>query len=563
MNPRARLFVSLAVTASGFAVVAAFALSLWFGLERQTVIDELGLRHQLAAGYAALEDAVAAEFRLVERSWGRQFAAALDAGAGGGAPDAAAGAAVEQLRAALIDKGLVSAWTAFKETAAGAVYYAYRDGAFAAVGRPDWLDAAAVASFAPQALPAGAAGPPAPATAAQAAAAAQSADSPAAGGLRRFSPARPVLFPESSVYRLAVLIDLDVLKTVTVPRLSALYFPDRDASRPTRVAVFEYSGGLPPGVAGADLALPLFAFAARDGQDPARPAWSDGDWGLSVHYGEVGIAALIAERRRSDAALCRLLFAALSAALGLAFAAERRFTLGLVREKEFIALFSHELKTPLAVIRSTAENMAFGLNLGPEEVRAKAAVIVDADRRLSALVDTIMAIAAGAGRPGVRFDLQAAAAAAVDRAQEYARERGATVELTGMAAEGAVFGDEKALASVIDSLIVNAVRYGLPTYGAHRVTVQVFEKTERRFGRFGEARRFVYLVVGDRGRGVPAREVRRARAGRIGRAGRREGEGTGFGLPLAMKTVRANGGLVRFARWPGACVIVRLPAAER
>jgi signal transduction histidine kinase len=85
--------------------------------------------------------------------------------------------------------------------------------------------------------------------------------------------------------------------------------------------------------------------------------------------------------------------ALLAVAIAVMLIALRRAQILAQLQLEFVAGVSHELRTPLSVIRSAGENLADGVTKGPESVRRYGALVRDEGRRLSEMVEQILAFA--------------------------------------------------------------------------------------------------------------------------------------------------------------------------
>jgi len=142
-------------------------------------------------------------------------------------------------------------------------------------------------------------------------------------------------------------------------------------------------------------------------------------------------------------------FDAMLARLDAAFAAQR----------QFIADASHELRNPLAIIRTNVDVALTDPDASPDDLRQTITVVKRAGDRMSLLVDDLLALARRQ-QPTLEqepVDLGAAVAEASDDFLVPAEARG--IVLDRAIAEGVVVaGDREALKRVVANLLHNAVR---------------------------------------------------------------------------------------------------------
>ena len=234
-------------------------------------------------------------------------------------------------------------------------------------------------------------------------------------------------------------------------------------------------------------------------------------------------------------------------ALGWAMAGRELASMSAAFEAQsrFVANASHELRSPLTVIRTEAEVALADPDARVGELRAMGREVLGAADEMEALMEGLMVLAQS-GRPRLEpepLDLArvaAAAAAAVPRA-------GIGVRLDLAAAR--VRGERRMLERLAANLIENGVRYNAP--GGH---VAVRTRTED-----GRA---VLRVVNS------GPVVEPTTAGRLlepfERGGRaRDGRGSGLGLSIVRAVAEAHGGKVALAPRPqgGLAVDVVLPLA--
>jgi two-component system phosphate regulon sensor histidine kinase PhoR len=220
-----------------------------------------------------------------------------------------------------------------------------------------------------------------------------------------------------------------------------------------------------------------------------------------------------------------------------------------VMRQDFVANVSHELKTPLTVVRGYAETL-----LGdepPAEVRQRfLSSILSNAARMQRLVDDLLdlsRIESGGWTPQPERvalgPLVEQAWADVLRATP-AGERAFTLELAPDAAE--VEADPQALRQVVGNILDNAARY-TPAQGA--VTV----RSRRLSGS-------VVVEVADNGPGIPGEHLPRIfeRFYRVDAARSRELGGTGLGLAIVKHLVEAHGGRVEAESRLGAGTTIRV-----
>src|SRR5215471_3183452 len=161
------------------------------------------------------------------------------------------------------------------------------------------------------------------------------------------------------------------------------------------------------------------------------------------------------------------------------------------RRRSFLADVTHELRTPLAVIRGQAEAIADGVYPGDAEHLAP---IIEAARTLEVLTEDLRTLAlseSGAlALAREHVDLAALAHDAVAAFQAGAEAAG--VALTAETGEGvpAADADPARIRGVVGNLLANALRH-TPSGGAVRVAVRPSDDR-------------VELTVTDTGEGIPA-----------------------------------------------------------
>jgi two-component system heavy metal sensor histidine kinase CusS len=215
---------------------------------------------------------------------------------------------------------------------------------------------------------------------------------------------------------------------------------------------------------------------------------------------------------------------------------------------------SHELRTPVALIRATAE-VALSRERPADDYRQALTDVLAHAERMSELVGDLLLLArADAGvetRESGVADLGTVAREATREAGPAAEQRG--LQLIAEAEGGQhVPGEPRDFRRLCAILIDNALKY-TDAGGVVRVRVGAQDRT-------------VVLDVIDTGIGVPAEERTRVfeRFYR-GSAARTRADGSGLGLPIARSIVERWHGRIEFLAGPdsaGSIVRVRLPRAE-
>lgn len=220
-------------------------------------------------------------------------------------------------------------------------------------------------------------------------------------------------------------------------------------------------------------------------------------------------------------------------------------------QRQFVAMVSHEFRTPLAIIDSAMELLGGGYALTPEQTAKRVTQVRSAVRRMTDLIEmTLTTARLDAGKlefAPAPLDLRAVLGDVVDRAASaHPKHR---FRLSGEGAAIAMRGDRKLLDHLLSNLVGNAAKY---SPGADLVEIDVT------LG--GDA---VAVAVLDRGLGIPADEYPRLFQ-RFFRASSSTGiPGTGIGLNLAQHFAALHGGDIRAEPRPGGGSVftVRLPLA--
>lgn len=208
-----------------------------------------------------------------------------------------------------------------------------------------------------------------------------------------------------------------------------------------------------------------------------------------------------------------------------------RLTDSLRAQREFAGNVAHELRTPLAGIRALAD---YGLaQKDPAAWRVQLEKIATSQARASRLVDHLLALAlADEAKAGVRLAHVALDDLVRDAVLRFlTRADAARVDLGARGAENRVLvaGDPTLIEGILNNLIDNALRYGMPVDGQPgSITVEIAQDAQG-----------VTLCVIDNGPGLSsAQHSQVTRRWAQGEAGQLLGEGSGLGLAIVAQYAR-------------------------
>ncbi len=212
------------------------------------------------------------------------------------------------------------------------------------------------------------------------------------------------------------------------------------------------------------------------------------------------------------------------------FAADKERRLNELKS-EFIANVSHELKTPLSVIRMFSEVLLTGRVRDQQKQQRYLESICSESERLSGLIENVLDLAI-IDRGRFRYqmqecDLYELAERAVDTCRYRFERDGASVSLRRIGDTPLARVDEQAIVLAVINLLDNAIKYGEAS--PVEVTVERIEKE-------------VQVRIRDHGPGIPPRDFRRVFE-RFYRARKDpHTRGTGIGLTLVKQIAEDHNG---------------------
>jgi len=229
-----------------------------------------------------------------------------------------------------------------------------------------------------------------------------------------------------------------------------------------------------------------------------------------------------------------------------------RLEISVSRMKQFTADASHELRAPVAVIRTTSE-LALRKDRSPEEYRNALREVLVESERTSQLVDSLLMLAradSGADHLTLRpMDVVACVREACEEGTKLAESRRIRLDYEIPSDAVKIQGDAPAVRRLFFSLIDNAIKY---THEGGHVRVGLHTQNG-----------FVAGEVKDDGIGIAGDDLPRVfdRFWRADKARSREIGGAGLGLSIARWIAERHGGAIEVESAPdrGSTFRVKLP----
>jgi len=266
-------------------------------------------------------------------------------------------------------------------------------------------------------------------------------------------------------------------------------------------------------------------------------------WTLSGRHQGTTIESLAQAQFRSSMAVSTLVFCSLMVAIGLSLRAVARESKLAELKSGFVSNVSHEMKTPLSLIRVFAETLELGRVTEPPKLQEYYRVIHSESRRLTQLIDRVLDFASmEAGPKRYQFASTDLARLVSDAVKPYAdqiRSQGFTLDLQIEQTLPPALVDGQTISQAVTNLIDNAVKYSTQV---KEIRVRVY-RAENQIG----------IEVADKGIGIPDSEQRRVFENfyRVNNSLVHETKGSGLGLSLTKSIVEAHHGRIDLDSRPG------------
>jgi heavy metal sensor kinase len=232
-----------------------------------------------------------------------------------------------------------------------------------------------------------------------------------------------------------------------------------------------------------------------------------------------------------------------------------RLESALQNSKRFVADASHELRTPMTILRGELENLAQDFQL-PTALQERLGSLLEEVERLSKIVERLFALsrldAGEAHAECVRFDLAELTATTAEQMVLLAEDKKISVTCDAEQAVP-VKGDRARLKQVVVNLLDNAIKY-TPNGGTVHLKIAA-------------ANNHALIEISDTGIGISAEALPHVfdRFFRVDQARSRTPDGAGLGLAIVHSICHAHGGNVTAESviGKGSRFCVTLPLAER
>jgi signal transduction histidine kinase len=388
-------------------------------------------------------------------------------------------------------------------------------------------------------------------------------------------PPKPM---KAEKYAMVCVFDKNALFTRLIPAIARVSLKEQElyayriVNNRDKSVLFESERGIDPNAFdNPDCRIPLLRGGIppliRD-REPVRLSPREGESGRKdsfFPYLEIQILnkqETLAEMTRHSTAQNAFfsfgIVAILAVAMGVLAKASSNAGQLATKQQEFIATVTHELKTPLAVIVSAAQNLSDGLVRDPGRIERYGDAIGKEATRLSVSIEHFL-LYSNTGTQGqmsaVPCDIRDIIENALALTSQECADKGVTVQVSLPDAPIVVDGDPVALESVVRNLAENALRHAHDGKFLHILV-------EEEYGR-ASSRGYAVLKVQDHGPGISRKEQRvifdpfvrgkRARSGQV--------PGSGIGLNLVRRIVTVHGGSVTVESklGQGSTFIVKLP----
>jgi signal transduction histidine kinase len=276
-------------------------------------------------------------------------------------------------------------------------------------------------------------------------------------------------------------------------------------------------------------------------------------WFLAAGYRNTTIDALARANFRRGSWLILAVSAPLLLGIVVTVRAAAREVQLAEAKSTFVSHVSHELKTPLALIRLYAENLDNGWITGPEKIKSYARVIHDESVQLTRLIDGVLNFSAAdavpQSRQRVAVDVSDLVRSVLARYQLQLSKLAFTVTTEFASQLPRTVLDRDAIVQAIMNILDNAIKYST---SRRHISVRIAVRDDH-----------IVISFADQGIGIAAAELGRIFEPfyRVRSDDLPERRGVGLGLALVKRVVSAHDGSVSVSSVPdvGSTFTLMLP----
>jgi signal transduction histidine kinase len=267
-------------------------------------------------------------------------------------------------------------------------------------------------------------------------------------------------------------------------------------------------------------------------------------WTFAGRHQGATIDSLAQEQFRRGLALSGLVLCLLMLAIALSLRAVAREAKLAELKSGFVSNVSHEMKTPLSLIRVFAETLELGRVTDPAKMHEYHRVIHNESRRLTQLIENVLDFARmEAGRKKYQFangDVAQIVSDVLRPYEDHIRSSGFALSVALEESLPAVLVDAEAVSQAVLNLIDNAMKY---SPDRKQLSIRVWKHNNE-----------VAIDVADQGIGIPESEQRRIfeKFYRVNTGLVHDTKGSGLGLTLTNHVVEAHGGRIAVDSMPGS-----------
>lgn len=225
--------------------------------------------------------------------------------------------------------------------------------------------------------------------------------------------------------------------------------------------------------------------------------------------------------------------------------------------QDFVANVSHELKTPIATVKSYVETLLDGAQHNPDDVERFLKIVLKQNDRLAAIVDDLLMLSRLQSAPASQviemnqYDACNLLQAGIDICLARGEAKAIQIKLNCRPSLS-IMVDESLMTQALVNLLDNAIKYSNEN---SLITLSAREENNR-----------VILAISDQGPGIPEEHMPRLfeRFYRVDKSRSRRIGGTGLGLAIVKHIANAHGGQVSVKNNGGAgsCFSISLPKSH-